>query len=65
MTTKYEFLTREEVFELMKLYAEKAIDSLVAGNKDVSSYCDKMRLQFLEELKNRDTKIDVSKRIGA
>lgn len=53
MTTKFDYLTREEVFELLKLYAEKSVDAMIAGNKEIGNYCDTVRKAFIEELKER------------
>ena len=43
MFEEYGFFTREEVFELFKLYTEKQLQAIVAGNKQLEIACDKGR----------------------
>ena len=58
--------TREELFDLFKLYTEKGLNAIGAGNLNLEIACDKGRaacFQAIEEL-NRKSKFDPSKRIG-
>ena len=43
MYEEYGFLKREELFEMFKLYTEKQLQAIGAGNKELEIACDKGR----------------------